>query len=142
MSNQDYIHPSAEQQKSFYEAYKDKGKIVMLNLLKFRKQADYTDIDHLKPDKDITGQEAYLTYMNSVTPIFDKVGGQMIYYGNSGDFLIGPSSEQWDAVLLVTYPSIEAFMGLALDKGYEAIAGHRTAALADSRLLPTLSPMG
>lgn len=36
---------------------------MMLNLLRFKKIADYTGIEDLKPEKDITGKDAYELYM-------------------------------------------------------------------------------
>ena len=40
-------------------------------------------------------------------------------------------------VILVRYPSLQAFFGLVSDPAYLAIAGDRHAALEGSRLLPT-----
>ena len=48
--------------------------------------------------------------------------------------VIGPPGG-WGDVLLVRYPSRAAFLAMASDPGYREAAVHRTAALADSRLL-------
>ena len=45
--------------------------------------------------------------------------------------------EQWDDILLVSYPSKEAFLAMIGDSDYQAAAEHRSAALADSRLIGT-----
>ena len=50
--------------------------------------------------------------------------------------MIGPEAEKWDAMLLVQHESAEKFIAFAQDESYLKIAGHRTAALEDSRLLP------
>ena len=57
-------------------------------------------------------------------------------WGEGGRFLIGPQGERWDRMLLVRQQSVEAFMAFATDEAYLAGIGHRTAAVADTRLLP------
>jgi uncharacterized protein (DUF1330 family) len=56
--------------------------------------------------------------------------------GTGGSLLIGPADARWDRVLLVRYPDLGAFLAMTQNPDYQAGAGHRTAALADSRLLP------
>lgn len=51
--------------------------------------------------------------------------------------LIAPPEEEWDDLLLVSYPSKEAFLAMLSDREYQAAAEHRSAALADSRLIGT-----
>jgi len=131
-----HLHPQQDAGKKFYQEFQDKGKVVMLNLLKFKDKADYTNLDALKPDKDITGKEAYKLYSNGAIPELEKIGSRVIFYGKSNHFLIGPEHESWDAVMLVEHPSVEKFMAFAKSEDYLAILGHRTAALEDSRLLP------
>ncbi|WP_149276448.1 DUF1330 domain-containing protein [Pareuzebyella sediminis] len=132
-----HIDASPEAGKEFYQNFHDKGKVVMLNLLKFRATADYTNLDGLKPTKNISGEEAYQLYMDSILPELEKAGSRIIYFGKSRNFLIGPDSEKWDAVLLVEHESVLKFMEFAQNPDYLKKAGHRTAALEDSRLLPT-----
>lgn len=132
-----FIDASPEAGKEFYKIFHDKGKVVMLNLLKFKTTADYTNLEELKPAKDISGEKAYQIYMDSTLPELEKAGSRIIYFGKSNDFLIGPSSEKWDAVLLVEHKSVLKFMEFAQNPDYLKNAGHRKAALEDSRLLPT-----
>ncbi|MEM6784896.1 MAG: DUF1330 domain-containing protein [Bacteroidota bacterium] len=112
------------------------GPVVMLNLLRFRETADYGAHPDLAPPSPISGREAYAVYLRHTQPLFDKYGGEVIVHRRGEAFLIGPDGPAWDAVLVVRYPSMAAFLGLAQDPAYLAGAGHRTAALADSRLLP------
>jgi hypothetical protein len=58
--------------------------------------------------------------------------------GEGGPLLIGPEGERWDRMLLVRQKSVEAFMAFAKDEAYLGGVGHRTAALADARLLPLI----
>lgn len=132
-----HINTTPEAGKEFYQNFHNKGKIVMLNLLKFKTKADYSNLEQLKPDREITGQEAYQLYMEATMPELEKAGSRVIYYGKSNGFLIGPETEKWDAVLLVEHESVVKFMAFAQNEDYLKTAGHRTAALEDSRLLPS-----
>ena len=134
---QKYIDANPESGKKFYQDFNDKGKIVMLNLLKFREKADYTDLEKIKPDEVIRGEEAYKLYMDNTLPELKKAGSRIIYYGKSHNFLIGPESEKWDAVLIVEHESVMKFMEFAQNEDYLKNAGHRTAGVKDSRLLPS-----
>lgn len=131
-----YIDATDEQGKKFYQHFINKRKVVMLNLLKFKAQADYGKATDLKPASDITGKEAYQLYLDHTLPELNKAGSRVIFYGSSQYFLIGPESEKWDAVLLVEHQSVVKFMEFARNENYLKTAGHRTAALEDSRLLP------
>ena len=131
-----YLDATPEAGNEFYQDFHDKGKIVMLNLLRFRAQADYTGLESIKPPGEVTGREAYHLYMEAVLPTLRKAGGNVLFYGKGKQFLIGPEVEKWDVVLLVEYPSVAEFVALAQSEDYLKIAGHRTASLEDSRLLP------
>lgn len=112
------------------------GKVVMLNLLRFRDVADYSAAPELAPDAPITGEAAYLLYMKHTLPHLEKSGGRLLFYGRGGPFLIGPTDERWDAAMLVEQSSVAAFMAFASNSEYLAGMGHRAAAVEDSRLLP------
>jgi len=114
------------------------GEVVMLNMLRFREVADYSESPELAPESPISGAEAYRTYAKHTTPLLQAAGGSLVYSGSGGEFLIGPDDIRWDLVLLVRHKSLQAFTAFATDENYLAIAGHRTAALEDSRLLPLL----
>ncbi len=112
------------------------GPVVMLNLLRFRDEADYREAPALAPAAAITGKEAYRRYMEHVAPLLEARRGSLRFSGEAGAFAIGPSTERWDWALLVAYPSMDAFWSFVKDPEYLAGVGHRMAALEDSRLLP------
>lgn len=112
------------------------GPVVMLNLLRFREVADYTDAPDLAPDTPISGREAYTRYIAHTLPFLEDAGSEIVFDGEADAFLIGPQDEQWDRALLVRHRSALDFLAFAENEGYLRTAGHRTAALADSRLLP------
>ena len=84
----------------------------------------------------ISGAGAYRLYVEHTLPYLEKSGGEMIFLGKGGQFLIGPTDERWDAVMLVRQRSVADFMAFASNAEYLAGMGHRIAALEDSRLLP------
>ena len=114
------------------------GPVVMLNLLRFRDVADYSAAPHLAPASPISGTAAYQRYMAHTLPHLHASGGEVIFLGQGGQFLIGPPTEQWDAALLVRQRSLADFMAFSTNAAYLAGLGHRVAALTDSRLLPLI----
>ncbi|MEL7222428.1 MAG: DUF1330 domain-containing protein [Bacteroidota bacterium] len=131
-----YIHPKEESVKEFNRQYKGKGPLPMLNLLKLRPIADYSEVPDLAPSDTISGEAAYQIYMTAVSHEINKIGAKMRMMGKCSNFLIGPETEEWDMMLVVEYPSVEAFIGFSQSEAYQNNVGHRTAALEDSRLLP------
>jgi uncharacterized protein (DUF1330 family) len=102
--------------------------------------ADYTGIAVSNIQKDKTVKETYQYYLKQVEQIFENTKvGNILYCGESQDFLIGPQDEKWDAVMLVEYASLDAFVDFVKSEAYQKVTGHRKASLEDSRLLPASS---
>jgi uncharacterized protein (DUF1330 family) len=103
--------------------------IVMVNLLRFKDEADGVDAG-------ISGWEAYRRYGAAIQPFLERVGGQVVSMVEARQSVIGPERPEWDAVLLVAYPSRKAFVSMAADPDYlQEAHPHRDAALEDSRLI-------
>ena len=132
--NEQYLMPTQEAGLKFVTR-QIQGSIVMLNLLRFRDAADYSDSPELMPKEPISGKQAYQLYIEHTLPFLKKSGGEVLFMGEAGDFLIGPTTERWDVVLLVKQNSVNSFIAFESDKDYMKGIGHRTAALSDSRLL-------
>jgi len=130
-----YLEPTQESGRAFLMRA-IKGEVVMLNLLRLREVADYSATPHLAPKTPISGAEAYDRYIAHTLPFLRDSGGELLFFGEGGPFLIGPAGERWDRAMLVRQSSAKAFMAFAADEAYLAGIGHRTAALEDSRLLP------
>jgi uncharacterized protein (DUF1330 family) len=81
------------------------------------------------------GREAYRAYSAGVMPHLARVGARVVWTGRPECMLIAPAEERWDAALVVEYPGGEAFLRMVGDPGYVDVSRHRTAALADSRLV-------
>ena len=111
------------------------GPVVMLNLIRLRAVADYSASPELAPATPITGAEAFRRYIAHTLPHLHASGGQMLFLGDGGTFLIGPPDERWDLVALIRQSSVDTFLAFAQNADYLRILGHRTAAVEDSRLL-------
>lgn len=130
-----YLEPTQESGRALV-ARAIAGEVVMLNLLRFRAVADYSATPELAPETPISGAEAYDRYMAHTLPVLEDSGGEVLFFGAGGPFLIGPQAERWDRALLVRQRSTAAFLAFATNQAYLAGLGHRTAALEDARLLP------
>ena len=112
------------------------GPVVMLNLLRFRATADYAGAPELAPEAPISGAEAFQLYIDHTLPHLRASGGELLFLGKGGPFLIGPEAEYWDMAMLVKQASVQSFLAFAGNEPYLGGLGHRTAALEDARLLP------
>lgn len=130
-----YLTPTREAGRDFIMR-NISGSVVMLNLLRFRSYADYSETPELAPAEPISGEKAYQLYVEHTLPYLEKSGGEILFMGKGGSFLIGPADERWDAVLLIKQHSVERFLAFESNEDYMKGIGHRTAALEDSRLLP------
>ena len=130
-----FLEPTQEQGMHFVQNAPD-GPVTMLNLLQFRDVADYSAHPDLAPDEPISGRAAYDRYAQHTVPILEAEGGSVAFLGSANRLLIGPADVRWDMVMLVTHASADAFLAMASNAAYLKGIGHRTAALADSRLLP------
>ena len=138
MKESRYLEPSQELGRAFVMR-NIPGELVMLNLLRFREVADYSATPELAPVSPISGAEAFQRYIDHTLPYLRQSGGDLLFLGHGGAFLIGPQNERWDMAMLVRQRSVEAFLSFASHTAYLAGIGHRTAALEDSRLLPLSS---
>ncbi|MCL1594264.1 MAG: DUF1330 domain-containing protein [Actinomycetia bacterium] len=130
-----YIAPTPESIATLIGREID-GPVTMLNLMRFRAVADYTEHPDLAPDTPISGEKAYDIYAGLTMEHLTDVGGNVLLMGSGGPLLIGPAEERWDRVLVIEYPSLDAFLSMIQNPEYLKGAGHRTASLEDSRLLP------
>jgi len=133
------IEPSAEHLQQFLAEKSDDSAIVMINLLRYRDRAQYPPGAAARP---CSGRDAYRRYAAAVTPMIAELGAKVLWSGSVQRTLIGPEDEAWDDAILVEYPSRKAFFTMISQASYLEAAEHRTAALADSRLIATVSPAG
>jgi uncharacterized protein (DUF1330 family) len=118
-------------------AFPTDSPLFMVNLLRFHDEAHYASTSDARP---CSGQEAYLTrYLPAFNNAVQLYGGsELVFAGIVVARVVGPVGDNWDAVGVAHYPSINAFRDLVDDAGYQnAAEPHRRAALADWRLYAT-----
>jgi uncharacterized protein (DUF1330 family) len=106
-----------------FVAEDDGGPVVMLNLLRYA-----------------NGDRAlYDEYSQKVLPFLVKYGGEVVYAGSCSTKVIADASYpgEWDAILLVRYPSRSAFGEMIADPEYLEVAALRERGLEDSVLQAT-----
>lgn len=131
--------PDPKRFEAFGADLADDAPIVMINLLRYREQAEYPGD---RDEEPCSGREAYVRYGAVAARTITKVGGRVLWAGRVAGALIAPADEEWDDAILVEYPSREAFLGMLALPEYQAGAHHRTAALLDSRLVATHTQAG
>ncbi len=97
--------------------------VVMVNLLKF------------KPE---SGLESYLQYGREVVPHLERVGATLRYAGGAPAVVIGDGEQPWwDAILIVEYPTPQAFIDMVTTQEYAKVHEHRAAGLDRGDLIAT-----
>lgn len=125
------VNPTATQIEALAAGDMD-APIAMINLLRFREQAEYAEDFEADP---CTGHEAYGRYTEGALVALAKIGARPIWSAQAHQVAIGPEDESWDRAFIVHYPSLARFLEMIGDPDYQAFVPHRTAALADSRLI-------
>ncbi|WP_262851399.1 DUF1330 domain-containing protein [Mumia quercus] len=99
------------------------GPVVMLNLLRFAEG----------------GRERYAEYAAALEQTFlPKYGAEVVFAGNGSTALVAEDGQAWDAVVLVRYPSREAFLTMVSDPAYQEVTHLRTEALDEAVLQATV----
>jgi hypothetical protein len=128
-----YIDPSRENFQAFKDLPRD-SPIQMLNLIKLRAMADYP-AGHPNHDKGLTGAEAYAIYKAGFQELVAGSGAAMIWHPPLECVVTGPADE-WDEIFVMGYPNSGVFMAMVKNEDYARdVLPHRTAAVADSRLI-------
>ena len=102
------------------------GPVVMLNLLRFRADG---------------GRSSYQEYLAAFRDRSAAYGAEVVYVGDGSTAVVAEDGQAWDAVLLVRYPSREAFSRMVADPEYQEITGIRTRSL-DAAVLQATIPWG
>ncbi|HEY5070853.1 MAG TPA: DUF1330 domain-containing protein [Caulobacteraceae bacterium] len=127
------VNPDREQFDAFKALPRDRP-IHMLNLIRLRALANYP-ADHPNHGKRMSGLEAYRAYSRMTAALFGRLGGVQTWAGRPETVVTGPAEERWDLAFIAQYPSAGAFLAMVTDSDYREFVKHRTAAVADSRLI-------
>lgn len=123
-----HINPTREQFDEFKALPRD-TPIMMLNLIRLRETAEYED------GETCSGAEAYRRYGELSGPIFQELGGKIIWRGHQECMVTGPDDKHWDIAFVAQYPNAGAFLAMVTNPDYQAVVHHRTAGVLDSRLI-------
>jgi uncharacterized protein (DUF1330 family) len=116
------LEPTSEQFAAL-TARSPEVPVVMVNLLKFKSQG---------------GRERYLQYGREVGPHLERVGATVRYAGAAPAVVIGDGERPWwDAILIVEYPTPQAFIDMVTTPEYAKVHEHRAAALERGDLIAT-----
>lgn len=63
-----------------------KNDVHVLNLLRFKTQADYRQHPQLAPTPPISGREAYMRYVEAALPLLRASGGEITLIRQGDDF--------------------------------------------------------
>ena len=127
------FQPTADQ----FRAFRDdphKGPISQVNLLKFRVKAEYRNEDP-EYGEEGSGGTAYLRYSEAFTEAAAEVGGTTTLLATTERYFIGGGN--WDAVLVNTFPSRQAFIATLNHPDYKSMSLHRDAGLLCQELIVT-----
>ncbi len=122
-------------------ALSGKGPVHMVNLVRYRAQADYGEQPGIAP---CSGREAYLQrYVAAFGKVAEQVAAgekfNVVLLGSVQATLVPPTGEAWDDIAIIEYPSFETLQRIIGSPEYEAEAApHRRAALEDWRFIATI----
>jgi uncharacterized protein (DUF1330 family) len=98
------------------------GPVVMLNMLRFKEG----------------GRASYEEYARRIQPFLETSGAEIVFVGDLSTVLVAPESHEWDTILIVRYPSRQAFSSMVADPNYQQITGLRTESLDEAVLQATI----
>lgn len=124
MKFENKIFPNDEQLKGF-DDNPDLGPIKMLNLVKLKDKAEYSDGRETK----LSGLEAYMLYGEEVKKHLEKVGAKIVFSGPVSRLMIGDIEELWDLAAVAEYPNRAAMLKMITDPEYIESSAHREAGL-------------
>lgn len=85
------------------------------------------------------GREIYARYADALHETFlPRYGGEVLYAGDGSTALVAETGQDWDAVLLVRYPTRRAFSEMVADPEYQRVTAWRTDALQEAVLQATV----
>src|ERR1700757_739289 len=114
------LGPTAEQVAALSSRPAD-ARLIMVNLLKFNRTG---------------GLASYDGYGGEAAPHLERVGATVRCAGTAPAFVIGDGERPWwDAILIVEYPTPQAFIDMVTTPEYAKVHEHRAAALERGALI-------
>ena len=108
----------------------DDGPIYMLNLMAYRTEADYG----ADGERGVSGREADDRY--APLDVLAEIGATVCFYGD-----VVSSTEPWDRVAVVRYPTRKSFIDMNSRKDFQRQHVHKEAGMDHTIVMGTL-PVG
>lgn len=124
----DQVMAQKEHILEFIRNYPSGTPVCMLNILKFK--------EDLEDGKD-RSKASYDLYGKHVAPLLESAGGRVIWAGDVAHTLVGDHDNRPDRILVVYYPSKEAFLNMIASEAYAEISHYREMALEYGGLMAT-----
>ena len=116
-----------ELNESFVRSLPDNRPVVMVNLLRFKKEF---------ADGDGSGWDAYSRYSKAIQPLIKGVEGAILWAGDIEGAAYGDlNAEHREFVVLVRYPSRTAFLKMVTSPEYAQANVHRENGVDDHVIL-------
>ncbi len=132
----DGSNPTAAQWRALFEREPARS-VTLVNLFKFREQADYGGNPPAEAGPDpISGYQAFERYASVSMPALAKAGGQFLHAGPFEGMFCG-TPEDWDLLVVADYPNLESLIHLYADADYRQAYSHRLAACARQKVMVT-----
>jgi len=125
--------PDEDQMAGFMEP-DDGAPIYMINLLKYKDKAEYSD----GRETELSGQQAYALYAEGVQDCLATVGGHISFAGRVRRLSLGSVEELWDDVVIAMYPNRSAMLQMMQLPEMQEIGQHRAAGLAGQLNIETI----
>lgn len=127
------FQPTADQFRAFRDDPHD-GPVAQVNLLKYRVKAEYRP-DDPEFGTDEPGSAAYQRYADAFGVAAAEVGGRCLLMGETERYFIGQGD--WDGVMVMFFPSRQAFIATLNHEHYQDMHRHRDAGLLCQELITT-----
>jgi hypothetical protein len=125
------LYPTSEQIQTLLAGPADRP-VVMLNLLRFKAEAD-------APNEGLSGEAAFALYMERMVPFIATKGARVLWSGRVDSQVIGEGAEPFHVAALVEYPSRAVFIEVATHSYVHEIGVHRASGIEGQWLLATTS---
>jgi len=113
--------------EDFVRGLPDDGPVVMVNLVRFKAAS---------ADGDGSGWDAYLRYSKGFAALMKAIGATILWAGKVEGAAFGDVGDRpWDFVVLVRYPSRQAFLEVLTSEDYARANRHRENGVEDHMIL-------
>lgn len=128
----DATAPSAQQWRRILD-HPAASPVTLINFFKFRAQADYAG-HPAGGEAPVSGNEAFGRYGAVSMPALARAGGEFLRVASFESAFVG-AAEDWDLVVVGTYPDRGSLLALFEDAEYQAAYPHRIAACERQKVL-------